>query len=381
MNEKKPKYITERIGPNGVAYQADFRKKGLARIRQTFSTLVDAERFIKQCETQHREEMARIFDPFTSLPPSGNFKDELLQTTLALFSKSDSCLPRHDVILPSVRKYVGSVTIGNLGANWIRSHMAKMLQTQVQRREKTYVASTIVGHLKLVKIAINWRAKQLGVPAPEFALDSKVLPVGWDVERARRLEFGEEQSLMNELRAYAKRGGENDRVRRYQVRLLVRLAIETGARLQELVKAEWKHFYRSEPQYRVYARHLDRWRIWALHTKVKKARKVPLSPTAILIVRVLRKLADPDSPLVFHRLGKPSSVSATFHNIMARAEVADFRFHDLRHEAIARMVLHPDCYSANYLMDIVGHAEYKTFRRYLTVRDSEMNGFMRRVRP
>lgn len=381
MDSKKPRHITERVGANGVAYQADFRKKGLARIRQTFSTLAEAEKFIEQCEIQHREEKARVFDPYASLPPSGNFKDELLQTTLALFSKSDSFLPRHAFILPSVIKYVGAVTIGNLGANWIRSHMAKMLNTKVSRRDKTYVASTIVGHLKLVKIAINWRAKQLGLPAPEFALDSKVLPVGWDVERARRLEFGEEQTLMGELRAYAKRGGQNDRVRRYQLRLLVRLAIETGARLQELVKAEWKHFYRSEPQYRVYARHFDRWRIWALHTKVKKARKVPLSPTAILIVRVLRKLADPESPLVFHRLGKPSSVSATFHDIVVRAQIPDFRFHDLRHEAIARMVLHPDCYSANYLMDIVGHAEYKTFRRYLTVRDSEMNGFMRRVRP
>ena len=380
MIEKKPKYITQRIGPNGVAYQADFRKKGLDRIRQTFSTLAEAERFIEECENRHREEKARVFDPFISLPPSGNFKDELLQTTLALFRKSDSFLPRHAFIIRTVLKHVGMVTIGNLGAYWIRSHMAKMLKTRVQRRENTYVASTIVGHLKLVKIAINWRAKQLGVPAPEFALDSKVLPVGWDVERARRLEFGEEQALMNELRAYAKRGGENDRVRRYQVRLLVRLAIETGARLQELVKAEWKHLYRSEPQYRVYARHLDRWRIWALHTKVKKARRVPLSPTAILIVRVLKKLADPNDPRVFHRLGKPSSISSTFHRIVARAGIDDFRLHDLRHEAIARMVLHPDCYSPNYLMDIVGHAEYKTFRRYLTVRDSEMNGFMRRVR-
>lgn len=380
MSTTKPKYITERTGANGVAYQADFRKKGLARIRQTFSTLADAEKFIEQCESQLREEKARVFDPFASLPPSGNFKDELLQTTLALFSKSDSFLPRHAVILPTILKHVGTVTIGNLGANWIRSHMAKMLKTPVRRREKTYVASTIVGHLKLVKIAINWRAKQLGVPAPEFSLDSKVLPVGWDVERARRLEFGEEQALMNELRAYAKRGVEADRVRRYQVRLLVRLAIETGARLQELVKAEWKHFYRSEPQYRVYARHLDRWQIWALHTKVKKARKVPLSPAAILIVRVLKKIADPNNPRVFHRLGKPSSISATFHNIVARSEIDDFRFHDLRHEAISRMVLHPDCYSPTYLMDIVGHAESKTFRRYLTVRDSEMNGFMRRVR-
>ena len=379
MKQKKPKYITERIGPNSVAYQADFRKKGLARIRQTFSTLADAEKFIEQCETQHREEMARIFDPFTSLPPSGNFKDELLQTTLALFSKSDVCLPRHEVILPSVLKHVGTVAIGNLGANWIRAHMAKMLNTPT-RRGTPYVASTIVGNLKLIKIAINWRAKELGVPAPEFALDSKVLPVGWDVERARRLEFGEEQALMEELRAYAKRGKGDDRVRRYQVRLLVRLAMETGARLQELVKAEWNHFYRSEPQYRVYARHLDRWRIWALHTKVKKARKVPLSPTAILIVRVLKKLADPKSQKVFHRLGKPSGVSATFHSVVERAAIEDFRFHDLRHEAISRMVLHPDHYSANFLMDIVGHAEYKTFRRYLTVRDSEMDGFMRRAR-
>lgn len=379
MNKKNFKHITERIGAGGVAYQADFRKKGMSRIRQTFCTLAEAETFIEQCETKHREEMARIFDPFASLPASGNFKDELLRTTLGLFKKSDDFLPRHAAIFSSVDNTVGAVTIGGLCANWIRSHLAKMAKTPT-RRGTPYVASTIVGHLKLVKIAINWRAKQLAAPAPEFALDSKVLPVGWDVERARRLEFGEEQALMKELRAYAKRGNDDDRVRRYQLRLLVRLAIETGARLQELVKAEWKHFYRSESQYRVFARHLDRWRIWALHTKAKKPRKVPLSPTAILIVRVLKKLAHPESPRVFDRLGEPSTVSATFHNIVQRAGIEDYRLHDLRHEAISRMVLHPDRYSANFLMDIVGHAEYKTFRRYLTVRDSEMDGFMRRVR-
>jgi len=144
--------------------------------------------------------------------------------------------------------------------------------------------------------------------------------------------------------------------------LLMRLALETGARLQELVLSEWNEFE--------IGRRL--WLLPALRTKSRKARPIPLSRMALGIMDELGALRAPGSRRVFHTLGAPNSISHAFADCAKLAGVKDFRFHDLRHEACSRMVIYKQKLSIYEIMQIVGHADMATFNRYAHLRGDEM---------
>jgi integrase len=64
-------------------------------------------------------------------------------------------------------------------------------------------------------------------------------------------------------------------------------------------------------------------------------------------------------------------VSYVFREIFAHAEVEDFRFHDLRHEATCRL------YEKTNLSDVLiakvtGHRDLRTLKRYASLRGSDL---------
>ena len=52
--------------------------------------------------------------------------------------------------------------------------------------------------------------------------------------------------------------------------------------------------------------------------------------------------------------------------------IADLRWHDLRHEAISRMVLKQRHLSVFEIMDIVGHSSIEMLKRYTNLRGDEL---------
>lgn len=355
--------ITHRTNKKGIStWQVMVRLKNERPIIQSHPSREAAEKFANEVEKRLRQSLAAKINPYASLPASGNWNEEKLSTTLTLFSQGKACIACHRPIIATLKKTVGEVVVGDLGQDWIEEYIER-----VRHKNSTigrpYKLATIARHLVMVNVALKWRARQLKMPKPEFVVDKKVLPRGWDVKRERRLEPGEEQILMTKFRKMKGKTPEQ----RAQFRLLFRLALETAARLQELVKAEWSEFSIGRKM----------WNMPAEHTKCAAARKVPLSPAALRIIRLLDRMRAPGNPRVFGSLPAPNLVSCWFHDFTRQAGVKDFRFHDLRHDAIARFVLHPKGYPVPLLMKIVGHKEYSTFERYLTFREEEFKDFMR----
>ena len=180
------------------------------------------------------------------------------------------------------------------------------------------------------------------------------LPRGWQVRRERRMSPGEERAIFAELRRKGRKG--------YAWRLMIKLCLETGARLQELVFAEWSEF------------DLDR-RVWSMpasHTKGKRARSIPLSKRAVRALKALRLLSEPGQTRPFEKVGSTSLVSVTFRTVTARARVFGLRFHDRRHEAISRLVLEKRKLSVFEIMKTVGHSSPEMLSRYANLRGDEM---------
>lgn len=136
-----------------------------------------------------------------------------------------------------------------------------------------------------------------------------------------------------------------------QIKSLVWLLLLTGARLGELLNAQWKDV------------HLDR-RAWLIPTsKTGKPRHVPLSQAAIDIIEQLPKfegcpwlVPNPETRLPF------VTIKRAWQTARDQAGLRDLRLHDLRHSAASFMInAGIDLYAVG---KVLGHADHKSTMRY-----------------
>ncbi len=136
-----------------------------------------------------------------------------------------------------------------------------------------------------------------------------------------------------------------------QLKHIVGLLLCTGARLSELLKAEWKHVDLEK-------------RLWLIPTsKTGKARHVPLSGPAIDILKAVPRfdkcpyvLPNPETRLPF------VSIKHAWQTARDEAKLPGLRLHDLRHSAASAMVnAGIDLFAVGR---VLGHADHKSTMRY-----------------
>ena len=136
-----------------------------------------------------------------------------------------------------------------------------------------------------------------------------------------------------------------------QLKHLVALLLLTGARLGELLNAEWKDM------------RLER-RAWLIPTsKTGKPRHVPLSQAAIDVIGQLPRfegcsylVPNPETKLPF------VTVKHAWQTARKEAGLRDLRLHDLRHSAASFMInAGIDLYAVG---KVLGHADHKSTMRY-----------------
>jgi integrase len=163
--------------------------------------------------------------------------------------------------------------------------------------------------------------------------------------RTRRLQNDEEQRLLDA----------SDRGRTPLLRPLIILAIETAMRRGELLDLRWEHV-----DLKLRVAHLPL-------TKNGDSRDIPLSRRAFQTLEQLR--ADGvKHERVFPMTG--NSVRLAFEHLRVRAGMSDFRFHDLRHEAISR--LFETGLNIAEVASISGHREFKMLLRYTHLRAADL---------
>ncbi|MCC7697073.1 site-specific integrase [Janthinobacterium sp. EB271-G4-7A] len=351
--------IVERPRKNkSSTWQATIRVKGQAPVTKTFNTRHDAETFAQTVEERLKalviQSGKRIKRAQSREASVASLMDERLRDIVIAYCASSESLPRHRASSPTILTTIGNVTLRELTPLWNKSYIQRMRNKQT-RVGNTFTYSTIGVHFQIMSIACRWRAENLNLPAPHVNLTKKYFPKQWENRRTRRLS-AEEQILIESILSNIDAPSKNQWLH------LMRMALETGARLQELVLAEWTEFDLNKKV----------WTIPASHTKCKKVRAVPLSNAALNYMQNLQREAIPDNHRIFHHLGRPISVSAGFHKYVLKAGLIDFRFHDLRHEAISRMVLHKRLLSVFEIMAIVGHTELSMLVRYANLRGDEL---------
>ncbi len=289
------------IRKRGDKYHVQFRRQGFEPLTRSFSKLSDAREWARQTEAQaDRHELA----------PS---RKELKQLTLAdlIIRYRDKVTPRkkgaqtETVMLnaflrhPICRKSLASLLPSDFAA--YRDELLSSVKPASVRRQLMTVQSV------LTKAMQDW-----DIPLSRNPLSGVKLTSG-ENKRQRRLSVDE----MDRLRT-AVRSDTNP----YTI-LVVGFAIETAMRRGEILSLQWGD--------------IDLERSCAVVREAKNGtgRLVPLTRTATQILRQAAMLTDDQKGPVF-----PLAVvtlHASWKALLRRANISDFRFHDLRHEAISRL--------------------------------------------
>ncbi len=156
-----------------------------------------------------------------------------------------------------------------------------------------------------------------------------------------------------------------------QLRALFTLALETGARLGELLALRWEEVDLQKRVMTLHGREVDGKR------QLKNAdpyRYSPLSPAAVAALRTLPRPIK--GGRVFTAWARSDSFTKQWQRVCTLAGVEGLRFHDLRHEFASRMAPKVEMH---VLMKLLGHKSPAMVARYYNQTADDVSELARRL--
>ena len=311
-------------------WQAQVRKKGQPLQTKTFETRALAEQWARAIEV----EMDKGVFVSRAEAESTTLK-ELLERYLAKVTPlKKGAVPETNRLralmrLPLARRYVAGIRGLDI-ARYRDDRLRKVSSATVKRD------LVLLGHVFEVA------RKEWGIhvynPVRDIKLPSDSRP------RDRRLQAGEELDLLTACRE----------ARNPHLLPIVQLALETAMRQGELIRLRWEHI------------DLNRCTAHLPDTKNGEARTVPLSTTAVEVLRALPRSLHGD---VFPGL-TTEAIKRAYIRAVRRAGIEDLRFHDLRHEATTR--LFEKGLNIMEVASITGHKDLRMLRRYTHLKAEDL---------
>ncbi|WP_018412394.1 tyrosine-type recombinase/integrase [Methyloversatilis thermotolerans] len=227
----------------------------------------------------------------------------------------------------------------HFGGRRIRDLKRADVRKYVQHRlDEGVKISTVRRELRLFCAAINfvrleYELDDMPNPAAKLGLASEEPRVRWLTrEEARRLLQEAERSSS-----------------RPHLACFIRLALNTGCRRGELLNLEWSRVDFEGRRFLLEAR----------HTKARRRRTVPLNDDAISTLhrlRIWQQRHVPGSPWVFgwRPGGRITTFKTSWTAALKRADIHDFRIHDLRHTFASWLVMQGE--SLYVVKELLGHA-------------------------
>ena len=325
--------IRKRTRTKGVSYRVDVRLKGFPTQRATFRRLTDAKRWAQHTESAIRE--GRYFKTAESRKHTlGEMIDRYIRDVLPKKAKNIN----QKTQLGWWKSELGDFTLADVTPDKIAECRDKLL-TGASKSGFKFAPATVVRYMAALShtftIAINeWGWLE---DSPMRKVSKPSLPRG----RVRFLDDDERGRLLKSCR-------ESDNEYLYTV---VVLALSTGMRKSEIMGLTWKDV------------DLNQKRITLHETKNNEIRVLPITGHALELLKAQVKRIDTD--LLFpSRLNssKPIDLRTPWETALKRAEITDFRFHDLRHSAASYLAMNGA--SLAEIAEVLGHKTLQMVRRY-----------------
>jgi len=333
------------VKTNSGSWKAIIRKQGWPITAKTFRTKRDATDWARSAE----DEMVRgVYlsragsERMTFEAALNRYLTEITPTKKPTTQRSERASAKH--LSKFLGKYSMAAVTSELAASYRDTRIADGKSNNTVRIELAMLSN-------LFTVAIQeWG---LGLTYNPVANIRKPSP---GQGRDRRLSNDEERRLLETV----------DRYSNPMLAWIVRIAIETSMRQSEILNLRIPHVDLAS---RV-ARLQD--------TKNNSARTVPLSAqaTAVLKAAIEHPLRPAETDLVFFgepgKDGKrrPYQFTKIWGDIKRELGMSDLHFHDLRHEAVSRLV--EGGLSDQEVASISGHKSMQMLRRYTHLRAEDL---------
>jgi integrase len=345
--------ITQR--ENGQ-WQAKIRAKGYPAQSSTFPTKTEATAWAKATETDMRRGSWRD----TASAATMTFK-QLLEE----YAKTEVPKKRgHEMESIRIRVLQNDKKLAPYKLTALTSIVISKWRDS--RLSAGCAGSTVNRELAIISAVLNFGRKELNL-----AIENVVRDVSRPKNpppRTRRFIADEQSKLMAALQDHSgfetRADGKQYRVgtRNLWIKPTVQLALETGMRRSELISLQWEDINLEKQVARVRGVGGRATKNGDLH------RDVPLSKAAVAVLNDLQ-------PDLSQRKGACLPLSAAalkkgFERACARAGLADFHFHDLRHEATSRLA--EKLPNVIELASVTGHKSVQMLARYYHPRASDL---------
>jgi integrase len=331
-------------------FQAIFRYKDALGITRTttkvFATQRKAEKF---CEKQlEREEKGLTNqDKLTFAATVERFKDTHFKPAKIIGGKKVAGLKSFNSSvkyqLEILTNYFGKAKLHLITASDVERYKLTRLETPItlkDGREKQRTIASVNRELALLRRIFNLAvADRLIDIAPKFSVE-----ISNETERKVFLTIEQE----NRLIAACEHRDKRNRQTLLHLRPVLIFLLDTGTRRGEAFKATWQdvNFEQSVMLIR------------EENCKTATSRLVPLSPRVRTELSNLYLQRESDAERIF----KFGDIKRGWKSLCRQAGIENLRVHDLRHVAATRLI--NAGVGREIAMQIIGHKEVKTFKRY-----------------
>jgi integrase len=326
-------------------WKALIRKNGWPTTSKTFRTKRDAEDWARRTE----DEMVR--GVYISRSPSEKltfatallrYLAEVTVTKKPTTQRSENKTAKH------LNAFFGKYSLAAVSSELVATYRDKRLG-EGKSNNTVRIELALLSHLFTIAIQ-EWG---LGLTYNPIANIRKPSP---GEGRDRRLSPGEQRLLLEAV----------DKHTNPMLGWIVQLAIETGMRHSEILGLRRPNV------------DLDRRIVRLTDTKNDSSRTVPLSLTATAVLRaaINNPIRPIDTDLIFFgepgRLGKrrPYEINKIWGNVKKKLGLTNLHFHDLRHEAVSRLV--EAGLSDQEVASISGHKSMQVLKRYTHLRAEDL---------
>ncbi|MDD5227803.1 MAG: site-specific integrase [Methylococcales bacterium] len=326
-------------------FTCDIRLKGYPPQRATFKRLTDAKKWVQDTESAIRE--GRHFKTIESKKHTlADLIDRYIKDVLPTKPKSER---RQRQNLEWWRDKLGVYVLADITPALIVKCRDELLTGQTIRNKQRSPA-TVVRYLSALSHAFT-----IAVNEWQWIDDTPMRKVKKPVESRGRVRFLDDNERAK-LSVACKESPNK------QLYICYVLAISTGMRQGELMGLQWRDVDLKSG-------------VIILHqTKNGERRRVPLSGLALELLHEHAKVRRIDTPLLFPSKMKPqqpADLKKSWLNALAKAEIDDFHWHDLRHCTASYLAMNGA--SLAEIAEVLGHKTLSMVKRYAHLSDGHVS--------
>lgn len=325
----------------GASWRAIVRKKGIPAQSKTFTTKARAQAWAKQIERDIEAGLIGAFTPTLR---------DLCDRHLAHLGQISSRGRKNSTSARTVLNGLGEETlVSELDYTMLHDFCVTRLEVDGVKPSTT-----------LLDMLFLSGAITTGVVQGMLHGDYQVKMSSWrkGLQRANVIgspESRERRPTEDELESLLVHTRHNRALRRIRYHDLIRFAVESCMRLDEICSLQWKDLDADDGTIVIRLRK---------HPTQKRDQAVPLMGESQAIIESQPREGDTIFPY------NVESVSNGFRRICRHLGVEDLHFHDLRHEGISR--LFERGYQIQEVAMVSGHRDWKSLQRYVNLKPGDL---------